>query len=79
MYLDTMQQIFSNVTKVLVDQKGGNNLLMLPLDKLIQMSGTAAPAPEAAAKPSGVPEATPPGENSTRSRETFRGRERETR
>ena len=30
MYLDTMQQIFSNVTKVLVDQKGGNNLLMLP-------------------------------------------------
>lgn len=79
MYLDTMQQIFSNVTKVLVDQKGGNNLLMLPLDKLIQMSSTVAPAPEAAAKPPGVPEATPPGDNASRSRETFRGRERETR
>ena len=79
MYLDTMQQIFSNVTKVLVDQKGGNNLLMLPLDKLIQMSSAVAPAPEAAPKPPAVPEATPPGDSSSRSRETFRGRERETR
>jgi membrane protease subunit HflK len=79
MYLDTMQQIFSNVTKVLVDQKGGNNLLMLPLDKLIQMSSTVAPAPEVAAKPPALPEATPPGDSSSRSRETFRGRERETR
>ena len=79
MYLDTMQQIFGNVTKVLVDQKGGNNLLMLPLDKLVQMSGGAAAAPEATAKPSAMPEATPPGESPTRSRESFRGRERETR
>lgn len=36
MYLETMQQIFSNVTKVLVDAKNGNNLLYLPLDKLMQ-------------------------------------------
>ena len=41
MYLDTMQQIISNTSKVLVDQKGGNNLLYLPLDKLMQMSGRA--------------------------------------
>jgi membrane protease subunit HflK len=79
MYLDTMQQILSNVSKVLVDQKGSNNLLMLPLDKLIQMSSASAPAPEAAAKPPQVPEATPPTDNTNRSREAFRGRERETR
>lgn len=35
MYLETMQQIFSNTTKIMIDTKGGNNLLYLPLDKLI--------------------------------------------
>jgi modulator of FtsH protease HflK len=38
MYLDTMQQIFSNTTKVMVDSRSGNNLLYLPLDKLIAQS-----------------------------------------
>lgn len=36
LYIDAMQQIYSSTTKVLVDQKGGNNLLYLPLDKLMQ-------------------------------------------
>ena len=36
MYLDAMQQIMQSASKVLVDQKGGQNLLYLPLDKLIQ-------------------------------------------
>ena len=39
LYLDTMQQIFSNTSKIYIDQKSGSNLLYLPLDKLIQMSG----------------------------------------
>lgn len=40
MYLDTMQQVFSRTTKMMIDSKSGNNLLYLPLDKLI--SKTAA-------------------------------------
>lgn len=45
MYLETMQQIFANTTKVMVDAKNGSNLLYLPLDKLIQQSASdAAPA-----------------------------------
>ena len=32
MYIDVMQQIYSNVTKVMVDSKAGNQLLYLPLD-----------------------------------------------
>ena len=36
MYLDMMQQVMSNVSKVMVDQKSGNSLLYLPLDKLIE-------------------------------------------
>jgi membrane protease subunit HflK len=42
MYVDSMQQIYSNVTKVLVDSKSGSNLLYLPLDKIMQMSGQPA-------------------------------------
>jgi modulator of FtsH protease HflK len=38
MYLETMQQIFSNTTKVMIDSKGAGNLLYLPLDKLIAQS-----------------------------------------
>ncbi|MCX7255131.1 MAG: FtsH protease activity modulator HflK [Burkholderiales bacterium] len=38
MYIDVMQQIYSNVTKVMVDSKAGNQLLYLPLDKLIQQT-----------------------------------------
>ncbi|MGZ8209853.1 MAG: FtsH protease activity modulator HflK [Burkholderiales bacterium] len=74
LYIEALQQILSNSSKVLVDQKGGNNLLYLPLDKLMQMTGS--PSAEAQ-KP---PEAVPPQEPSTaRSREAFRSREREAR
>src|SRR5450830_1890494 len=48
LYLDTMQEVFSNTSKVLVTgSKGGqNNLLYLPLDKMIEggRSGASAPA-----------------------------------
>ncbi|HVL74633.1 MAG TPA: FtsH protease activity modulator HflK, partial [Noviherbaspirillum sp.] len=51
MYLETMQQIFANTTKVMVDTRNQSNLLYLPLDKLIaQTAGEAArpqPAPGA--------------------------------
>jgi membrane protease subunit HflK len=46
MYLDTMQQIFSSTSKVMVDAKTGSNLLYLPLDKLIaQAAATDAQPP----------------------------------
>ena len=37
-YLDTMQQVLSNSSKVMVDQKGNGSLLYLPLDKLQQIT-----------------------------------------
>ncbi|GLK87655.1 FtsH protease activity modulator HflK [Pseudomonas turukhanskensis] len=47
LYLDTMQELMSNTSKVLVTgEKGQNNLLYLPLDKMIDSRG-AAPAPSA--------------------------------
>ncbi|QDZ28168.1 FtsH protease activity modulator HflK [Noviherbaspirillum sp. UKPF54] len=56
MYLETMQQIFANTTKVLVDSKNGSNLLYLPLDKLISQSSTS----ESAATRSGVGQSQAP-------------------
>ncbi|HUY04883.1 MAG TPA: FtsH protease activity modulator HflK [Rhodocyclaceae bacterium] len=56
MYLDTMQHILSNTSKIMIDAKGGNNMLYLPLDKLMQAAGApAAAAPAAASAPPPVP------------------------
>jgi len=54
MYLETMQQVFSSASKVMVDAKTGSNLLYLPLDKLIAQTAAtdaAAAAARAAATP----------------------------
>ena len=40
MYVDTMQQIFTSTTKVMVDSRAGNNMLYLPLDKLMQQAAS---------------------------------------
>ena len=44
LYLDAQEQILSSTSKVLVDQKGGNSLLYLPLDKLMAATGAQMPA-----------------------------------
>jgi len=60
LYIEAMQQIMSSTTKVLIDQKGGNSLIYLPLDKIMQMTGTG---PVESAPKSG--EAAPAQEPST--------------
>ena len=73
-YIDTMQQVYTSTSKVMVDYKGGGNLLYLPLDKLMQQ--VAAPLIDqsgVARQPS--PEA-PPAETAPRSREALRERGR---
>jgi membrane protease subunit HflK len=46
LYLDMMQQVLQSTSKVVVDQKGGNSLLYLPLDKLIQATAAQSVAPQ---------------------------------
>jgi membrane protease subunit HflK len=84
MYIDAMQQVYSSVTKVLVDSRQGNSLLYLPLDKLMQQAGAAAasdsaasasqaaPTPAAPASPAAIP-------GDSRARDNSRTRERESR
>ena len=43
LYLDTLESVLSQSSKVVVDTKGNNNLLYLPLDKLMQRDPDAAP------------------------------------
>ena len=87
LYLETVQQVMSSTSKIMIDAKGGNNLLYLPLDKLMQAAG--APIATAAAEIATVShpaqnvanEIVPPqlekqDGNVTRARDALRSRER---
>lgn len=80
MYLDTMQQIYGNVTKVLVESRQGNSMLYLPLEKILQMN--AAPAADASTPSTATQPAAPVApivNNDARSRDAARSRERDSR
>jgi membrane protease subunit HflK len=42
LYLETMQEVFTNVSKVMIDSRANSNLLYLPLDKILQQTSTEA-------------------------------------
>lgn len=89
LYLETMQQVYANTSKVMIDAKGGGNLLYLPLDKLMQGAAAAAAVGEASSAVPAVPSAptssaqtvVPPQleqalQGDSRSRDNLRSRER---
>ena len=59
LYLETMQQVYSNTSKVMIDAKGQGNLLYLPLDKL--MNAAAATTSAAAANVDSAVQPRAPG------------------
>jgi len=78
LYLDTMQQILSSTSKIMVDARAGSQMLYLPLDKIIQMSGNATlPDPQFTARPQIQTESVTSPDGGARSRDTLRNRERE--
>ena len=78
-YIDTMQQMLTSTSKILIDAKSNGNLLYLPLDKIMQMTSGASPETAAsAAKQTQVEPAQNP-DAGARSRDALRGRERESR
>ncbi|NMG33367.1 FtsH protease activity modulator HflK [Azoarcus sp. TTM-91] len=80
LYIETMQQVLSNTSKVMIDAKGNGNLLFLPLDKLIQAAGSSpgsTPTPQnEAATPASSSSSAQSGMFDPRSRELMRNRER---
>jgi membrane protease subunit HflK len=77
MYLDAQEQIMSNVSKVIVDQKNGNNLLYLPLDKLMSVAGGNTPAAAPAIPATAAPTVNVSPNADSRSRDDARTRDRE--
>ncbi|OGT03427.1 MAG: HflK protein [Gallionellales bacterium RBG_16_57_15] len=75
MYLDMMQQVMGNVSKVMIDQKNGNSLLYLPLDKLIEDARSGGAAASA------LPVTSQSSDNTAaqRARDSLLGRDREAR
>jgi len=41
LYIATMEKVYGNTSKVMVDVEGGNNMMYLPLDKIIQQQNTS--------------------------------------
>ncbi|KJG12228.1 membrane protease HflK [Photobacterium iliopiscarium] len=55
LYLDTMERVYSNTSKVLIDTKsGGNNVMYLPLEKLMDQSNNQAKKPVDSGRLSGI-------------------------
>jgi modulator of FtsH protease HflK len=83
MYIDAMKQIYSNVTKIMVDSKNNSNMLYLPIDKLIQQSsGTTASAASTETPSMPAPTSTPAvvvPSTDIRSRDGQRTRDRDAR
>ena len=85
MYIDTMQQIFTSTTKVMVDSRANNNMLYLPLDKLMQQAAANDAQVGSKSGPVQVPQSGQPAEvtqameavrqRDERSRDTSRDRE----
>jgi membrane protease subunit HflK len=82
MYLDMMSQVMGNISKVMVDQKNGNSLLYLPLDKLIESSrATGAPVDLPAVTKPDAPVTSQGNDNNAaqRARDSLLTRDREAR
>ncbi len=80
LYIESMQQVYSSVTKVMVDSRSGSNLLYLPLDRLMQASGApVATAPNATAPATATPETNVPAPAAVdpRTRDNTRSRDRD--
>src|SRR5690606_19179772 len=65
-YLETLEEILANSTKVLVDTEGGNNMLYLPLDQLMQQRRSAPVTEQAPATP--IPTSNLPNARASRER-----------
>ncbi|MEQ1556107.1 MAG: FtsH protease activity modulator HflK [Gallionella sp.] len=80
MYIDMMSQVMGNISKVMVDQKNGNSMLYLPLDKLIEASRSGAAVAEVAPVAT-APVSSQSNDNSAaqRARDSLLSRDRETR
>jgi membrane protease subunit HflK len=77
LYIETMQQVYSSVSKVMVESRSGSNLLYLPLDRLLQQAGVPGAATTTAPPGGDSGASTPAASTDVRSRDGARSRDRE--
>jgi len=73
LYIETMENVLKNSSKVLVDQKGSNNILYLPLDQIIEHRNIKKPLPSAPNMDSGGEPGTQGDRDGARARSSQRG------
>jgi membrane protease subunit HflK len=77
LYIEAVEEVYSNSAKVIMDVDGSGNLLYLPLDQLLKRSGTQIPSIDATRN---ADSQTPQNQQETRSQQDARDlRERRTR
>jgi modulator of FtsH protease HflK len=74
LYLETMEAVLSSTPKVLLDAKGSNNLMYLPIDKLIERKKTEVPLTTLPSPPEAAPETASGSEREMRDRPRTRTR-----
>ncbi len=78
LYLETLQEVLSSTSKIMIDAESNSNLLLLPLDKLMQTTekpqakSTELPPPQNAS----IPLTVIPSTTSANTRDLSRNRER---
>ena len=54
MYIDTLESVMSQSSKVMIDVEGGNNMMYLPLDRMVQRQGEANAGGQGSSAPIGA-------------------------
>lgn len=75
LYIATMEKVYGNTSKVMVDVDGGNNMMYLPLDKIIQQQNNSNTRPKSSYAPANQPNInTAPSSSSDRADRFNNGR-----
>ncbi len=76
LYLESVERVMTNSSKVMIDVEGGNNLMYLPLDKLIGRDGPARGAAGTRSDSEAMGAGSPGFDDTRRSRDSYTGRTR---
>jgi len=75
LYLETMEDIYANSKKIMVDVKGGNSMFYLPLDQLMKQQQGTSNQNMPALNTTQIPSSNTQNSGTRPSRESLRGRE----
>lgn len=63
LYIESIEQVLQNSSKIMVDVDKGSNMIYLPLDKIMQRSEISSPSDGGMMVPRAAPSSAPPPEN----------------